>query len=242
MKKLILLIICSVIHLPIYAQSVSSLDERILTEWHAGASISEQSVREYGERNCFQILPIDSSIFERIKGLSYKDNCSVPLSDLRYLKVLHYNAYDQITLGEIVCSKLISEDLISIFRSLYRAKYPIESILLVDEYGADDTLSMENNNSSAFNFRYISGTTRLSNHSLGLAIDINPLYNPYVREVDGVVHIEPTKSAKYVDRSSDFKYKIDATDLCYKLFISHGFTWGGDWTSLKDYQHFEKTL
>lgn len=235
-----MLIVICVLQLLIYAQRASSDEEKTLSEWRAGVSISEQSVKNYGEEYCFKAYPIDSAIFQRIKGLSYKDNCPIPLSDLRYLCLLHYNAEGQITLGEIVCNKLISEDLISIFKSLYIAKYKIESIILVDEYGADDNLSMINNNSSAFNFRYISGTTKLSKHSLGLAIDINPLYNPYVRERDGVVHIKPVESAKYVDRYRDFSYKIDTTDLCYKLFTSHGFKWGGSWGNMKDYQHFEK--
>lgn len=191
-------------------------------------------------RGDFVAEPISDAVFERMKGLSYKDNCTVPLEDLRYLKVLHYNAEGEVTQGEIVCSRLISDDLLSIFKELFEAKYRIESVRLVDEYGADDNLSMINNNTSAFNFRYISGTTRLSNHSLGLAIDINPLYNPYVKNVDGRVVVEPVEARAYVDREVDFPYKIDTSDLCYKLFIQRGFEWGGDWTTLKDYQHFEK--
>ena len=109
-----------------------------------------------------------------------------------------------------------------------------------DEYDADDEASMRDNNSSAFNFRFISHTTKVSKHGLGMAVDINPLYNPYVKAVKGETSIEPAVAAAYVDRSGDFPYKIDHDDLCYKLFTKYGFTWGGDWEHSKDYQHFER--
>ena len=110
----------------------------------------------------------------------------------------------------------------------------------VYEYDADDESSMSDNNSSAFNFRFISHTTKISKHGMGMAVDINTLYNPYVKTVDGELSIEPANGADYIDRSRDFSHKIDHDDLCYKLFTEHGFEWGGDWTHSKDYQHFEK--
>lgn len=202
--------------------------------------VDEQSVVRCGVDSYFRSDPIDDTIYNRIRGLSYKDNCTVPLADLRYLRILHYNGDGEIAMGEMVCSRVISDDLLSIFRELFDAQYRIESVRLVDEYGADDNLSMVNNNSSAFNFRYISGTTRLSKHSLGLAVDINPLYNPYVKGVGDELVVEPKEARDYVDRDGDFPFKIDTSDLCYKLFIRHGFEWGGDWSSVKDYQHFER--
>ena len=144
--------------------------------------------------------------------------------------------------GELVVNKAIADDVLAIFEELYRAKYPIEKVCLVDEYDADDEASMSDNNSSAFNFRTISHTTTISKHGLGMAIDINPLYNPYVKTVNGALSIEPTNAAAYVDRSEENPYRIDHDDLCYKLFTEHGFTWGGDWVHSKDYQHFEKEL
>lgn len=75
---------------------------------------------------------------------------------------------------------------------------------------------------------------------MGYAIDINPLYNPYVKMSNGKVIYQPENAEAYIDRSADFPYKIDHDDLCFKEFKKRGFTWGGDWTSLKDYQHFEK--
>ena len=115
---------------------------------------------------------------------------------------------------------------------------------MIDEYDGDDLASMEDNNTSCFNYRVVDGTDSLSKHSLGCAIDINPLYNPYVvydYKGTGETYISPSEGKTYADRSLDFPYKIDENDLCYKLFKQHGFTWGGDWNSCKDYQHFQKT-
>lgn len=187
----------------------------------------------------FYVSNISDSLFNKIKRKSYKDNCAVPLSELRYVHVLHWNFAGRESEGELICSKKIAEKLVFIFRGLYKARYQIEKIRLVDEYGADDELSMRDNNSSCFNFRFISHTNKVSMHGAGLAVDINPLYNPYIKKVGGKDIIEPLTGAFYVDRTQKFPHKIDHDDLCYKLFISQGFEWGGDWTGVKDYQHFE---
>ena len=188
----------------------------------------------------FYAIEINDAIFSRIKGKSYKDNCTVPLSELRYLHVLHIGFDGETHEGELICNVSIADDLLDIFKKLYEAKYQIEKIRLVDEYNADDELSMRDNNSSCFNFRFISHTTRVSKHGLGIAVDINTLYNPYVKTVDGKRIIEPATAGEYVDRTKNFPHKIDENDLCYKLFTEHGFEWGGHWKTVKDYQHFEK--
>ena len=141
--------------------------------------------------------------------------------------------------GEMIVNKHIAEDVLEILKQLYEANYPIEKIRLVDEYNADDEASIEDNNSSAFNFRFIFHTTRVSKHGLGLAVNINTLYNPHTKIVDGKRIIKPITGDPYLDRNADFPYKIDENDLCYKLFIKYGFEWGGSWEDRKDYQHFE---
>ena len=163
----------------------------------------------------------------------------MPVSDLRYLHVLHIGFDGETHEGEIICNKYIADDLLEIFEELYNAKYPIEKIKLVDEYDADDEKSMADNNSSSFNFRFISYTKKISKHGYGLAIDINTLYNPYVKTVNGKRSVEPANATEYVDRTRDFPYKITKKDLAYKLFTEHGFEWGGAWKNSKDYQHFE---
>lgn len=187
----------------------------------------------------FYVTPIDDELFARIKGKSFKDDCTLPREDLRYLHVLHKDLDGNTREGELICNVYIAYDLMDIFIKLYEANYPIEKIRLVDEYNADNETSMRDNNSSCFNFRFISHTTRVSKHELGLAVDINTLYNPYIKVVDGKRILEPATAAAYVDRTKNFPYKIDKNDLCYKLFIAHGFEWDGSWTNRKDYQHFE---
>lgn len=187
----------------------------------------------------FYISEITDELFDRMKGKSYKDDCNVPREDLRYIHILHKDLEGNTCEGEMVCHKIIAQDLLEIFEELYLNDYPIEHMVLIDEYGADDETSMTANNSSCFNYRVISHTTKISKHGLGIAVDINPLYNPYTKIVDGTRIVEPAAGEPYLDREADFPYKIDEDDLCYKLFIEHGFEWGGSWTSAKDYQHFE---
>ena len=192
------------------------------------------------EADAFYISPITDDIFAKMQGRSYKADCTMAREELRYVHILHTGFDGETKEGELVVNKAIADDVLAIFEELFRAKYPIEKVRLVDEYDADDEASMSDNNSSAFNFRTISHTTTISKHGLGMAIDINPLYNPYVKTVNGALSIEPANAAAYVVSSDDNPYRIDHDDLCYKLFTEHGFTWGGDWVHSKDYQHFEK--
>lgn len=189
----------------------------------------------------FYYEPISNEVFKRISGISYPVDCTVPLDDLRYVVLEYIDFEGQKKKGEIICNKLIADDLLEIFYELCQSDYRIESIRLVDEFGGDDIASMQANNTSCFNYRFIEGTTRLSNHSYGLAIDLNPFYNPYITYgKDDSMHVSPEESFQYADRSVSFPYKIDENDLAYKLFTRHGFTWGGNWNNSKDYQHFEK--
>ena len=200
---------------------------------------AQDNMQKINEENKFYISLITDDIFNRIKGKSYKDNCTVPLEELRYIHVLHKDKDGVEHEGEMIVNKHIAEDVAKILKQLYENNYPIEKIHLVDEYNADDELSMEDNNSSCFNFRLISHTNKISKHGLGLAVDINTLYNPYTKIVDGKRIVEPITGAPYLDREKDFDYKITKGDLCYKLFIKHGFEWGGEWIDRQDYQHFE---
>ena len=187
----------------------------------------------------FYIKELDEKIFARIDGLSYKKDCPLPLSELRYLHVLHKDLSGKTLEGELICNVRIAEPLTDIFRKLFTENYPIEKIRLIDEYEADDELSMSDNNSSCFNFRYVSFTKRISLHGYGMAVDINPLYNPYIKEVDGKKIIAPDNAADFEDRTKDFPYKITENDLCCRLFAEHGFNWGGrDLPDELDYQHF----
>lgn len=189
----------------------------------------------------FSSQPVPDSVFRRMQGRSWPEGCSVRRADLRYLRLSHFDAEKKEHVGEMVCNKAIANDLLDIFRELYRQKYPIQRIRLIDDYEADDERSMRDNNSSCFCYRKVSGTTKLSKHATGMAVDINTLYNPYVRTgKDGRRIVEPATGTKYVDRSKSFPYKIVKGDLLYRLFLKHGFKWGGSWRTVKDWQHFEK--
>ena len=211
----------------------------LMVIWGAFIDISAQSLSvEDSLKFCQE--EISDEVFCRMMGKSYKEECTTPREELRYLRVLHYNKVGEELQGELVCHKDIADDLLAIFRELYQAKYPIERMVLIDEYDADDEASMRANNTSAFNFRKASGMRTLSKHSTGMAIDINPLYNPLVKHREGRTRVYPSNATPYIDRSQDFPYKIVKGDLCYRLFKKYGFSWGGDWKSSKDYQHFEK--
>ena len=220
----------------------SSDTDSIFNPWKAGTIVIEDSVRQYGIDKCFVAEEISDHVFARMQGKSYGKGCTVARSQLRYLRVLHCDGNGNTVLGEIVCNRSIANDLVEIFRKLYDARYPIERMVLIDEYDGNDDLSMSANNTSCFNFRMkTSAAAGLSKHAYGLAIDINPLYNPYYKKkADGTIVVEPVGGKPYLDRQKKFKYKIIKDDLCYKLFIEHGFKWGGNWRSVKDYQHFEK--
>lgn len=174
-----------------------------------------------------------------MQGKSYTEGCPVEKNDLRYVHVLYVDFAGRTCDGELIVNKLIADDVLDIFRQLYEAEYPIEKIALIDEYDGDDELSMSDNNTSAFNFRTIAGTDTVSKHGMGLAVDVNPFYNPQVKETGNGIKVSPEDAISYADRDVDFLYKIDHDDLCYKLFTEHGFEWGGDWETAKDYQHFE---
>ncbi len=193
---------------------------------------------------CFVSLPVPDSVFARMEGKSFAEGCTVARSELRYLRLSYVGGDGRTRQGEMVCNRQIADDLVDIFRQLWLSGYRIGRMRLVDDYDADDQNSMKDNNTSCFNYRYISGTRTVSKHGRGMAVDINPLYNPYVCWRQGGLHVEPAEGLPYADNRAslqDVPYNIIGhDDLCYRLFKVHGFRWGGDWTHNKDYQHFEK--
>lgn len=213
----------------------------ILKAQNPGETVTEQSIRKKGENHFFYVVPIPDNIFSMMKGKTYKKNCTVPRSELRYLRCLHTDKEGRSIVGEMVVNKAIADDVLDILHKLYRAKYPIERMRLIDYWDADDERAMRANNSSCFNFRFISHTHTVSKHGRGLAVDINTLYNPYHKRLrNGKEVIEPATARPYLDRSKNHAYMIRKGDLCYRLFKEKGFRWGGDWKHSKDYQHFEK--
>lgn len=191
----------------------------------------------------FRADTLSDAVFMRMQGRSYPAGCTIERSQLRLLTLSYCDFNGATKTGQLVCNRAIAQDLIDIFRELYRKHYPIQLISLIDDFDADDERSMQANNTSCFCYRVVSGSKKLSAHARGLAVDLNPLQNPYVkRRSDGTLIVQPSTARPYINRARTFKYKITHRDLAYRLFRKHGFTWGGDWHSLKDYQHFEKNL
>ena len=208
----------------------------------------------------FYYEPLSENLKRYITGISYPavtldtvtgsptEELAITYDELCYLHILHYDFAGNPAEGELICNKAIAQDLVEIFYELYLNEYQLEKVKLIDEYNGDDTASMEDNNTSCFNYRVVPNSTSLSKHALGLALDINPLYNPYItykKDDTGQIvseNVSPENGTAYADRSASFPYKIDENDLCYKLFTEHGFTWGGNWNSSKDYQHFQKVV
>ena len=206
---------------------------------------------------------IPDDVFRRMEGKSFGKGCTLKRDDLRYLRLRHWDKDGRPQMGEMVCNKAIAEDVVEIFRALYEDGYRIERMRLIDDYDADDERSMEANNTSCFNFRMMTGSrTRVSKHGLGMAIDINPLYNPYVKgnvvspkggrayawnrdkvgsgKAAAAGKVSSAKNTAAGRDRSEVGMVIRKGDACYREFVKRGFTWGGAWTHLKDYQHFEK--
>lgn len=184
----------------------------------------------------FDVVTIDEAMVKAMTGKSFHENPHIALKDLRVVHVPHYGFDGAPHQGSLVVHEEIADDILEIFTELYEAQYPIEKMVPVDAYEGDDNASMADNNTSAFNYRVVAGTVKLSNHAYGLAIDINPLVNPWVTK-DG--RVAPIEGEAYADRSLKAKGMIQRGDICYEAFTSRGFAWGGDWKNSKDYQHFD---
>ena len=216
-------------------QTTTVTQTREETTTEAPQTTTETRTESMTEPLVFSIETINEEIAATMTGKSFHENTHIQLEDLRYVKVIHVGYDGNDHQGALVVHEVIAEDVVAIFQDMYEAKYPIESVIPIDAFDGDDNRSMMANNSSAFNYRVVSGTDRLSRHAYGLAVDINPFVNPWVTS-SGVF---PEEAAKYADRTLEDQGMIKKGDACYKAFVSRGFTWGGEWNSSKDYQHFD---
>ena len=186
-------------------------------------------------RSSVSHLPPD--VRERMKGSSWRPGCPVPLRRVRLVRVSIHKFDGSRKQGMLIIHRAQAHKIARVFRKLWRADYPIRRMRLVDDYGADDDRSMNADNTSAFNCRYVAGTTNWSMHAYGKAIDLNPVENPYVSGN----HVSPEKGAKYADRCCH-RAVIRADGTVVRAFASVGWGWGGSWTDgTRDYQHFSKT-
>ncbi len=170
-----------------------------------------------------------SEVTDDIQGRmthSWNDHNPVPLEDLRYLTITHWGFDQCVHQGEMIVHKDVAEEVVEIFAELFSHHYPLEKMLLIDEYQADDDWACSDNNTSAFCSRAITNQPgKWSYHSYGLAIDINPQLNPYHRGASVV----PENGVCFIDRSLDQTGLITVEDICYKIFTKHGWKWAGLW-------------
>ena len=151
--------------------------------------------------------------------------------------MLHWTELGEVQEGELVVAAEVAEDLRGVFEKLYDIHFPIHKMKGVEHYGGSDRRSMEDNNTSALNCRNVQGTSKWSEHSYGLAIDINPFWNPWVKGT----RVDPKTAKAYADRSILKKGMIGAEDPIVQYFSEIGWKWGGNWKNSKDYQHFSKS-
>jgi hypothetical protein len=164
---------------------------------------------------------------------SWRPGCPVPLRDLRLVTITHWGFDGQPRPGELVVHTSQAERIRRVFAELFAARFPIEQVRLVDEFGGDDDRSMAANNTSAFNCRRAFGSTRWSQHAYGKAIDVNPLRNPYVTR-SGVY---PPGGREFIRRDGSIPGVITARGPVVQAFGGIGWRWGGAWAN-PDYQHF----
>lgn len=184
------------------------------------------------------IASVDEATRERM-SFSWREGCPEPIENLRLLEMSFWGYDRKVHAGEMVVHRDVARDVVKVFRRLFEAKFPIRRMRLVDEYDGVDDRSMAANNTSSFNCRERAGSPGVwSEHAYGRAIDLNPLVNPYVAS-DGFV--DPPEGRPYTDRSRNDPGMVHPGDVVIDAFASIGWEWGGDWTSVKDYQHFSET-
>lgn len=184
---------------------------------------------------------IDSKMSNKEAFDGLDPNCPEVIRKRQKLVDLEYYSFDgKIHRGQLVIDKELTKDIKIIFKLAFAEKFPILSVIPISHPSFrkngrwDDDLSMIANNTSAFNYRQKTGGGSLSNHAYGRAIDINTVQNPYLK---GEILLPPNGSYRPNTRGT-----FDANHPIVRKFIELGWDWGGNWTTLKDYQHFEKPL
>jgi hypothetical protein len=180
------------------------------------------------------ISRIDAAQAKRMTGVSWRPGCPVHLRDLRLLRLTHRTFGGGTRVGRLIVHRDVAADVVKVFRRLHSARFPIRRLVPVDAYGASDFRSIEADNTSAFNCRYVEGTARWSEHAYGRAIDLNPIENPFVSNG----RTSHRASVPYLDRSRRRPGMAFEGGAVVRAFDAIGWGWGGRWTSVKDYQHF----
>jgi D-alanyl-D-alanine carboxypeptidase len=169
---------------------------------------------------------------------SYRPGCPVTPAQLRLVRVSHWGFDGKARVGSIVVRSDVAREVVTVFRRLYGARFPIRRLRPIDAYGARDSASLAADNTSGFNCRYAiaGGPKRWSSHAYGLAIDVNPVENPYLDRGS----VKPPAGRRYLDRSRARPGMAVEGGVLVRAFAAIGWSWGGRWSS-PDYQHFSAT-
>jgi hypothetical protein len=180
---------------------------------------------------------IPPEVEREMRGVSWRDDPACPpFEELRLLGLPFVDFAGASHLGELVVHVSVAREVTEIFEEIHQARFPIASMRRVEAFGGSDAASMCANNTSAFNFRLIDGTTIPSHHGLGIAVDINPLQNPWIRGD----RVEPSEGAAYVDRTHRRAGMILDGGIVVRAFESRGWEWGGRWVDSLDLHHFSR--
>ncbi len=171
---------------------------------------------------------------EPLERSTWHEGCPVPVEELRYATVI-FRGFDGLAhTGELIVHEQVANDVVGVFEQLYAIDFPIEEMRIVTPADLDAPPTGDGNNTTAFACRSVTGGTRFSEHAYGLAIDINPFHNPYVK---GDI-VLPELASAYVDRDRVLPGMILDGDPVVEAFDAIDWGWGGRWNTLKDYQHF----
>jgi len=183
------------------------------------------------------IGPVSPDMHARMNGRSWHDSpgCPEP-AELALLRLDHWDFRGQVRQGQLVVARAVAREVVFVFKRIFEARFPIAQMVPIHVFGGDDNASMDANNSSAFNFRTIAGTDELSQHAFGLAIDINPVQNPWVRKKK----VLPPAGREFLERDPAVPGVIVRPGPVTDAFDEVGWQWGGDWPGVKDYHHFQK--
>lgn len=178
--------------------------------------------------------PLTDAERAAMTGVVWEPACPVGLDALVVLELTHHDGRGGTPTGRLVVHADVADDLVGVFRGLYQARFPIASMLPAEHFGGDDDRSMAANNTVAFHCRNVAGTSVWSEHATGRALDLNPLWNPWVRGHQ----VDPEAGRPWADRSRQAPGMVHAGDAVVQAFAAIGWGWGGTWTRSQDHQHF----
>jgi len=196
----------------------------------AGASAARSSPTAFRGH----IAAISPSLARQMTGVSWHRGCPVGVSDLRAIKATYHGFDGHDHTGTLIVHRDVASQMLAVLRRLYADGFPIRRMVPVDAYGGSDFRSIEADNTSAFNCRYVEGTRRWSEHAYGRALDLNPIENPYVSGG----RTSHRASVTYLDRSRRRPGMTHEGGAAVRSFDAIGWGWGGRWSGPKDYQHF----